>query len=167
MKLADTLDAKSLAQKNAEISAELDLSSLPRLVAAGLKGQPRVAVCLRFSYDQEWPAVDVSISTALELICQTCLEPFVYQLDSRSHCVLVQESQLDDLDDIDEPVIVNHLYQLAVYDLISDEVLLQIPSFPRHPQACKDSLVEQYASPVEAQEEVSSPFAALKKLKKS
>jgi uncharacterized protein len=96
------------------------------------------------------------------LVCQRCLLPFSYGLDTHSLLVLASDEADADateeaLDDERIDVIVGSA-ALDLLQLVEDEVLLALPLSPRHPK-CPDG------GSVPAPEKPDSPFAVLQKLK--
>ena len=109
------------------------------------------------------PQITLSVAGRVHLVCQRCLAPFAFDMQSSTRLVLGQtdghadeiEEQLDD-ESID--VIVGSR-ECDIRDLIEDEALLALPSVPKH-DVCPDSgLLDglKAAKP--------SPFAGLKDLK--
>ncbi|MDB1144968.1 MAG: YceD family protein [Alcaligenaceae bacterium] len=99
------------------------------------------------------------------LVCQRCLKPFEYSIDSSSSIEMVDSEDLLDIvfneDDLSEDMdctverMVHHR-RFDVMQLVEDELILSIPYVPRH-EACIDFEVEE--------EVKESPFSVLKKLK--
>jgi uncharacterized protein len=108
------------------------------------------------------------------LVCQRCLTPFVYPIDSESVMQLVLSA--DDLDsdvlgdepddedfvaDLPEKVIGSHRFDLLAQ--IEDELLLSIPYVPKH-DVCPGARPEPEVE-AETFQKPPSPFAVLEKLK--
>jgi uncharacterized protein len=99
----------------------------------------------------------------VHLVCQRCLQPFAFHIDSSTMLVLGKDDQDADeieeiLDDESIDVIVGS-HACDIRDLLEDEALLALPQAPKH-EVCPDaSLLEALKS------EKVSPFAALKDLK--
>ena len=112
---------------------------------------------------QGYPMLTLSVSGAVQLVCQRCLQPFAYELDSSTVLVLGKDDEEADeieeiLDDESIDVIVGD-HAMDIRQLLEDEALLALPQAPKH-EVCPDTtLVDSVKS------EKVSPFAALKSLK--
>jgi uncharacterized protein len=112
---------------------------------------------------QGYPSMTLSVSGVVQLVCQRCLAPFGYELDSSTMLVLGKDDQEADeieeiLDDETIDVIVGS-QSCDIMQLLEDEALLALPQAPKH-EVCPDTkLMDSLKS------EKVSPFAALKSLK--
>ena len=112
---------------------------------------------------QGYPSMTLSVSGTVQLVCQRCLAPFGYELDSSTMLVLGKDDQEADeieeiLDDETIDVIVGS-HSTDIMQLLEDEALLALPQAPKH-EVCPDTkLMDSLKS------EKVSPFAALKSLK--
>jgi uncharacterized protein len=110
-----------------------------------------------------YPMLHVSVQANVQLMCQRCLTPYTFEIESESVLVLAKnEDAADEMEekmaDEDVDVIVGSK-TMNFIDLIEDEVLLEIPLSPRH-EVCPD----QVGQNVEAAASVkkTSPFEVLK-----
>ncbi len=106
----------------------------------------------------------LSVSGAVNLMCQRCLAPFVFDLASESILVLAKsEVHADEIEaalEDDAVDVIVGLKALNVAELIEDEALLAIPLAPKH-EICPDGVaLEGVGSARKA-----SPFAMLKGIK--
>jgi uncharacterized protein len=112
---------------------------------------------------QGYPSMTLSVTGTVQLVCQRCLAPFGYELDSSTMLVLGKDDQEADeieevLDDETIDVIVGS-HSADIMQLLEDEALLALPQAPKH-EVCPDTkLMDSIKS------EKVSPFAALKSLK--
>jgi len=112
---------------------------------------------------QGYPSLTLGVSGDVNLVCQRCMTPFSYHVDSSTMLVLGKDDQEADeieevLDDESIDVIVGS-HECDIRQLLEDEALLALPQAPKH-EVCPDtSLLEGLKS------EKVSPFAALKSLK--
>jgi uncharacterized protein len=112
---------------------------------------------------QGYPSMTLSVSGTVQLVCQRCLAPFGYELDSSTMLVLGKDDEEADeieeiLDDETIDVIVGS-HSCDIMQLLEDEALLALPQAPKH-EVCPDTkLMDSLKS------EKVSPFAALKSLK--
>ncbi|MFC5462248.1 YceD family protein [Massilia niabensis] len=115
------------------------------------------------STPQGYPTMTLSVAGPVQLVCQRCLAPFDYHIDSSTQLVLGRDDEEADsfeevLDDDSIDVIVGS-HAADIRELLEDEALLALPQAPKH-QACPDTtLLETLKS------EKVSPFAGLKNLK--
>jgi uncharacterized protein len=112
---------------------------------------------------QGYPSMTLSVSGTVHLVCQRCLAPFGYELDSSTLLVLGKDDEEADqieeiLDDETVDVIVGSRC-CDIRDLIEDEALLALPQAPKH-EVCPDNkLLDALKT------DKPSPFEALKNLK--
>lgn len=112
---------------------------------------------------QGYPSMALSVTGTVQLVCQRCLQPFGYAVDSSTMLVLGKDDADADgieeiLDDESIDVIVGS-HSADLMQLLEDEALLALPQAPKH-EVCPDTaLLDSLKS------EKVSPFAALKSLK--
>lgn len=110
-----------------------------------------------------YPMLALTVKGCINLICQRCLEVFPLALDAKTAIVLAgSEKEADEIEDGLEPddpteVIVGEK-GMDVQVLVEDEILLSLPSSPRH-DVCPANPAQQEAV------RHKSPFAILKNLK--
>ncbi|MBK1890833.1 DUF177 domain-containing protein [Undibacterium sp. 14-3-2] len=116
------------------------------------------------------PRLVLSVTGSVNLMCQRCLKPFAYEIDSESVLILAKnEENADEIDallDDDEVDVVVGSKAFDVNDLIEDEALLAIPQSPKH-AVCPDVSLASANTTAAIEAEVSkkeSPFAVLKKI---
>ncbi|WP_426193369.1 YceD family protein [Massilia sp. DWR3-1-1] len=110
-----------------------------------------------------YAALTVAVSGTVQLVCQRCLTPFAYEIDSSTVLVLGKDDDEADqieamLDDESIDVIVGSR-TCDMGELIEDEALLALPHVPKH-DVCPDTKLLD-ALKVDKP----SPFAALKDAK--
>ena len=110
------------------------------------------------------PQLLLSVSGSTKIMCQRCLTPFAFEIDSESALVLAKDEKsadkIDALLDNGEIGVIVGTKSLNIAELIEDEALLALPLSPKHP-ACPDQSALEAARNVEKE----SPFAMLKNLK--
>ncbi len=117
------------------------------------------------THPQGHPQITLSVAGKVNLVCQRCLQPFPFEMQSSTVLVLGQSDahadQIEEeLDDESIDVIVGSR-ECDIRDLIEDEALLALPTVPKH-DACPDSgLLDSLKA------DKPSPFAGLKNLKTS
>ena len=117
------------------------------------------------THPQGHPQITLSVAGKVNLVCQRCLQPFPFEMQSSTALVLGQNDphadQIEEeLDDESIDVIVGSR-ACDIRDLIEDEALLALPTVPKH-EVCPDTgLLDTLKS------DKPSPFAGLKNLKTS
>ena len=116
------------------------------------------------------------VTAAPVLLCQRCMQPFAYPIDSQVTMQLVKsESELDadtfDEDDpeVDGPDKVLGTIRFDIMEQVEDELVLCIPYVPKHdscPGELPAALVASSEAPSEEDQSEPSPFAVLAQLKK-
>lgn len=108
--------------------------------------------------------VDLQVSTRSALVCQSCLGPLDWPVDSTIVLELVDdESILGEFPDPDDPceqVLSSSRFDLA--SVIEDELLLCMPPIPRHEKCPGEQPPDR---PESSGEKRPSPFAVLAQLK--
>ncbi len=107
------------------------------------------------------PQLDMAVDGTVKLVCQRCMAPFEYALQSRSTLVLAADEEQADavearLDDDSIDVIVG-AKAMDLLTLVEDEALLSLPLSPRH-DVCPGPVQEI------REDKAESPFAVLRKL---
>jgi len=112
---------------------------------------------------QNYPTMTLSVAGTVQLVCQRCLAPFDYRIDSSTQLVLGRDDEEADgmeevLDDESIDVIVGS-HTADIRELLEDEALLALPQSPKHTVCPDTTLLDTLKS------EKVSPFAGLKSLK--
>jgi len=158
-------DGFSLAAEGAAIEGDLDASKLPRVndqLAAESGGADlhyRIAGSTGSVLN---PALEISLSGSVPLICQRCLQAFDWAVEQRTLVLLARdESELArlDEDDPDHEVILADA-PLDIETLVEDELLLTLPFAPLCPDDVCPALRKDDAAQAGSADR-SSPFDAL------
>ncbi|WP_323141108.1 YceD family protein [Massilia phyllosphaerae] len=112
---------------------------------------------------QGYPSMTLSVEGMVNLVCQRCLGPFAYHIDSSTMLVLGKDdADADEIEEIldDESIdVIVGSHEADIRQLLEDEALLALPQAPKH-EVCPDTkLIDSLKS------DKVSPFAALKSLK--
>ncbi|TQK08203.1 DUF177 domain-containing protein [Herbaspirillum sp. SJZ107] len=112
---------------------------------------------------QGYPSMTLSVEGTVNLVCQRCLGPFAYHIDSSTMLVLGKDdADADEIEEIldDESIdVIVGSHEADIRQLLEDEALLALPQAPKH-EVCPDTkLIDSLKS------DKVSPFAALKSLK--
>jgi len=107
----------------------------------------------------------MAVAGTVQLVCQRCLNPFAYEIDSATTLLLGEnDAHADEIEEIvdDETIdVIVGTRSMNLMDLIEDEALLALPQAPKHDVCPDTALLDTVKS------EKKSPFDALKELKKS
>jgi uncharacterized protein len=103
------------------------------------------------------PGLRVSVRGTLQLRCQRCLEPMPFEVQAQELLVLAATQAEIDVEpaDASAPDRVVAGKEMAVHELIEDQLILELPYAPRH-EFCEGPQTEADAS--------LSPFAGLRGL---
>ena len=107
------------------------------------------------------PQMTLSVKAEVKLMCQRCLTPFAYGIESQTTLVLAKDEEAadeleDKLADEDLDVIAGSKI-MNVLDLVEDDVLLAIPLSPKH-ERCPDQAGAEFGGT----DKRVSPFDVLK-----
>lgn len=155
-----TIDSLEFAQTGGRLRGVVEIAALERLHEHLDSRAGHLAWQLKGVADHAGkPALRVAVSGTLDLICQRCLEGYVFDINTDSILVLDDEDSTSPIDDdAVESIAVDRA--LDVEALVEDEVILALPMAPRHPEGkCATRVAD-------GSDENVLPFAALAKLKK-
>ena len=157
-----TINSLEFARKALEIHDTIAVSQFSRLAdfLSAKDGSLNYQLA-GYLDDNRKPALRLHIKGKLHLVCQRCLEPLEWDLDTRSSFIVLRDEASipeaeDEADEVDYLVAETHM---SVIDLIEDEILLSLPLAPKHElEACGAAgKLNELKKP--------SPFAELEKLK--
>ncbi|MFU8788035.1 MAG: YceD family protein [Methylobacter sp.] len=167
-RLPEYIDPLHLADKRGELKGQIPVSSLDRLADMLFDDTGAVAVELFFGREGRLAKVEGQLETVLELKCQNCLQAVQWPVKhSVKLGVVTSIDQADRLLEDYEPLLVNGEERILLKNIVEDELLLILPTFPKHAYNClaqefvnkEDLLQNQQPSLPE------NPFSILAKLK--
>lgn len=167
-RLPEYIDPLHLADKRGELKGQIPVSSLDRLADMLFDDTGAVAVELFFGREGRLAKVEGQLETVLELKCQNCLQAVQWPVKhSVKLGVVTSIDQADRLPEDYEPLLVNGEERILLKNIVEDELLLILPTFPKHAHNClaqefvnkEDLLQNQQPSLPE------NPFSILAKLK--
>lgn len=165
--IPEHVDPFRFAEQHLHLDGTVKLIDMHRLNATRPHAEEseRVMVNLLFGVDeQKMTYLKGHLHANLKLQCQRCLEPFTYEIISDFALGIVRT--LDEekaLPELYEPAMVQD-GQLALREVIEDELILNLPIIPRHePEHCKVQLPLADTGWEESKGE--NPFQVLKNLK--
>ncbi len=167
-RLPEFIDPLHLADKRGELKGQIPVSSLDRLADVLFSDTGAVAVNLFFGREGRLAKVEGQIEAVLELECQNCLQAVQWPVKSSIKLGIVTSiDQADRLPEDYEPLLVDEGKTL-LKNIIEDELLLILPTFPKHQHLClgqkpsnkqAEFLLDEQPSPTE------NPFSILAKFK--
>ncbi|MBR7798457.1 YceD family protein [Undibacterium fentianense] len=175
---AFVIDSFTFCQHQEQREGSTNISEFPRLSAECADKDGVLNWSLQGGVNHlGFPRLILSVEARVQLMCQRCLAPFDFVVDSQSELILAKsDDHADELESMledDEVDVVVGSKTFNVMDLIEDEALLAIPQSPKH-AVCPDvvfvsSSQSESAKNVDAVDAAStggkvSPFAVLKKL---
>jgi len=158
------IDAFDFCRNNGYREGVTPVAEMRRLVADCADPSGSIAWSIQGGQTRQgYPMLTLSVAGTVQLVCQRCMAPFSYPLESSTVLVLGKDDQEADeieeiLDDESIDVIVGS-HTCDIRDLLEDEALLALPQAPKH-EVCPDTKILDALK-----SEKVSPFAALKSLK--
>jgi len=168
-RLPEYIDPVHLADKRGELKGQIPISSLDRLADFLADDKGTVSIDLFFNREGRLPIVEGDIKANLELICQNCLTAVTWPINNHIKLGMVKTiDQANRLSEEYEPLMVLE-ERVLLKNIIEDEILLMLPSFPKHNNNCLIPQNSNNGSDIFLNDEQSSPknpFAILANLKK-
>jgi len=168
-----TIDAFEFARQERHAEGSAPLARMLRLTqglpeqATGEDGLARWSVQGRKGPHGE-PLLELRVQAAPRVVCQRCLGPFAWKVDSETVLQVVgSEAELDD-DPQDDPDAIEKIVggkRLDPLELVEDELILSVPYIPRH-SVCPGMQDKAAEAPEAPAARRPSPFAALEQLKR-
>ena len=169
-RLPEIIEPLHLADKRGELKGEIAVSSLTRIAEMLYSNEGSVAVELYFGREGRLAKVEGRIHTVLQLECQNCLQAVEWPVDSEVKLGVVSSmDQANRLPEDYEPLLVEGDTML-LRDIIEDELLLSLPTYPKHQHSCFKSGLNNKTTADTAHDKSSSPenpFSILATLKKT
>lgn len=159
-----TIDSFELARSSRQITGEVAIAALPRLVE--FLSAPDGVLHYRIDgviNDDGSPGANLQLTGTLRLVCQRCNAPLDFQLDRNVAFRFVgSEEELNSLPiDDDEIDAVVGSRTLSIHDWVEEEAMLSLPLVPRHDQC----LVPLSPSGPADAVQTPNPFAVLSELR--
>jgi uncharacterized protein len=140
MKAQGHFDGFGVAAQQAVIAGHVDAATLPRVADLLAEGASDAAIDYRIAGSADAsgrPALEVTLTGALPLTCQRCLQPFRWPVAQKTLLLLARDEQelarIDDEDHQHEVVLAGA--PLDAMALVEDELLLTLPYVARCPEA--------------------------------
>ena len=162
-----TIDAFDFCRQGEQREGEIPVAQLPRLAQETVDGgSGSLRWRLQGGRDHHGhPQLTMMVRGIVKLVCQRCLQPLAYDIDSSATLVLAQDeasaNEIDALLDDENVEVIVGGRAMEIAGLVEDDALLSLPLSARH-DVCPD----QGAIPRAPEEEKVSPFSVLKNLKR-
>ncbi len=154
------IDSVDFARNGKEIRGEIALSELSRLSDMLAKSDGLLTYIVRGYQEEGRDMLKVSLQGVCTLRCQRCLSELEYPVSLVSKLWLLPTDRLDEADEEDDEMdAIEAEQRLDVLALIEEELLLDLPFAPMHPEG-------KCASTTNDLQQKASPFAVLAGLKK-
>ncbi|MCZ6475262.1 MAG: YceD family protein [Gammaproteobacteria bacterium] len=126
-------DLDVLADREAVLSGEIELRQLTRLREILHSDRGSIQTSLKFHrHAHSAVTVELTFTTAVELICQRCLEPLVQEVSEQVSLTLLEPGSMDgEIAKQNEAVVLKD-GKLNPAALLEDELILSLPIIPRH-----------------------------------
>ncbi|MGC1460138.1 MAG: YceD family protein [Steroidobacteraceae bacterium] len=151
------LDVGPLADGRAHIDFSIPLKEFPRVLPllAASEGEARGRV--DFSREDKIAVAQVTIAAEVTLLCQRCLAPLKWPVNSVGRAALVATAAEGERVPEQLETVLAPEHRISTRDLVEEELLLALPLVPRHED-------DGCAGDRAAAEEVHRPFAQLSEL---
>jgi uncharacterized protein len=155
----------ALADEARQVELVIPLERFERVAPQLATTQGVVNGSIALAREQGRIVADVTLTTQVQLLCQRCLEPMPWPVQSSSRVTLLESeaAAADVPHELETALAPDGRMRLA--DLVEEELLLALPAAPLHPDdecpAQRKAKQEEFAEPTQR------PFAALSELLKS
>lgn len=172
-KLPKSIDPVKFAEQHGYLEGALALADMPRLCDVGYIKQALTKVIVTLAGDVDVQDIRYLHGTAkvtLELICQRCLQPFKCDLNTEFKLSPVHNDAEAELLPTTYEALFVPQGEMALVDIIEDELLLVLPLVPKHADKnCAYEMLDLMRTKLTMQMSNENtqinPFAKLAKLK--
>ena len=171
--LPKQLDLRGLAARGKTVAGTVAPGELPRLDEAGIAlAEPALASFLLRRDESSRSVVAAEVKATLIMQCQRCLGEVCVPLTTFSTMACVwTDDEAAALPPFYEPLLVSD--EAVLRDIVEEEILLALPSFPTHETECKTSEQVAALEPLnpssdegtEVSAQTDNPFSVLEQLK--
>lgn len=155
------IDGFEFATAGATQEGKLPLAGFPRLKDVLVSDAGEVTYALQGVRDGRGrPSLRLSVDGMLPMRCQRCLGTLAYEVHAEQLLVLASSQEEIDAEPatVEEPDRVVAGKQMAVRDLVEDELILALPYAPRH----EDCEPRYEGMDAQSERAMASPFAGLR-----
>ena len=168
VKLPISVDPVRAAQKHLELEARIPKELMSRLVESTISVHSDINTSFTFDIDrQKLRIFHGKANVAVELICQRCNAPMIYQCEAEfTYCPVHNEEQENNLPDAYEAIYYDENGEVNLHQVVEDELILTLPQIAKHAiEECQQSEFELTFGEIDEEEQRPNPFEALAKLK--
>ncbi|WP_019613350.1 MULTISPECIES: 23S rRNA accumulation protein YceD [Psychromonas] len=168
VKLPISVDPVRAAQKHLELEARIPKELLSRLAESTISVHSDIDTVFSFDIDkQKLRIFHGKASVAVELICQRCNAPMIYQCEAEfTYCPVHNQEQENNLPDAYESIYYDENGEVNLHQVVEDELILALPQIAKHAiEECQQSEFELTFGEIDEEEQRPNPFEALAKLK--
>lgn len=165
-RMPDLADPRRLCGQGKAFEGRIALLDFQRLTPLLASNDGEAAFTLGFDKDADGRCrIRGTVSAVLHLVCQRCLMPMAFPVDTRFQLAVVSgPAEAEQLPDDYDPLLLE-ADQVPLKDLIEDELLLATPDAPRHDDdVCPvqlDRLNQRAKDFQRATDDRENPFAVL------
>jgi uncharacterized protein len=160
-RLPSLFDPLEFAEKKRHITGAMALAGMERLRDQVMVAQGEAMIDLQFGREGRIPIITGLVSADLVLECQCCLEPIPWFVSADVRLGIVGSmDEADLLPPSMDPLLVDSGVDVALIDIVQDELLLCLPTVPQH----ADCGLEKPDKPSSGER---NPFASLAQFKKN
>lgn len=135
-RLPEYIDPLQLADKHGALKGQMPLNRLDRLAEMLIDNTGYISVELFFSREGRRAIIEGKLEAVLQLTCQNCLQALEWPVNASVKLGIVTSmDQANRLPEEYEPLLVDE-EKILVKDILEDELLLILPTFPKHPHHC-------------------------------
>ncbi len=135
-RLPEYIDPLYLADKRGALKGRIPINSLSRLADILQNDEGTIFVELFFGREGRLAFCEGHIEAVLVLKCQNCLEAIELPVNSSIKLgIVVSIDQANKLPEEYEPLLVQE-GNMLLKNIIEDELLLMLPTFPKHKSRC-------------------------------
>jgi DUF177 domain-containing protein len=157
-------DVRRLSDARAILDLEISLAQLPGVPVDPLSGGAPLRVRLQFGREQGFMVAEVEMRGELGLVCQRCMGPMKWRVDSKSHVLLIESEAQADGAPAEWETYLAAEGRVNLAELAAEELLLSLPIVPLHTDIeCEDGTPTEAPKP-EVEQETARPFADLRAL---
>jgi uncharacterized protein len=168
VKLPISVDPVRAAQKRLELDARIPKQLMSRLAESTISVHSDINTSFTFDIDrQKLRIFHGKANVAVELICQRCNAPMIYQCEAEfTYCPVHNEEQENNLPDAYEAIYYDENGEVNLHQVVEDELILTLPQIAKHAiEECQQSEFELTFGEIDEEEQRPNPFEALAKLK--
>lgn len=168
--LPDLIDPLVLCQQQKGLTGSLPVASMARLKGELLEPFGVAEFAFDFSMNEEHlPVITGQVTAQVRSVCQRCLAPMELVIEGSVRLRVVRdENKAAQLAEPWEPLIYAGGEQLALVELVEDELLVEFPAICLHPAGeCRQPVNGSSSQETAESTEKSNPFHLLSQLKTS